>query len=175
MKKQDISENQVNNVYLALGSNLGDRIKNLELAKSLINSKNINILKISQFYKTESWPNKSFPYYINFVILINTKLNLKKLFREIKIIEKLVGRIKAPKNYPRVCDIDIIDFNGINFLTKYKNNKIIVPHKDMHKRSFVLLPLYELNKNWIHPKYKKNIVNLMTNLSNLDLRSINLI
>ena len=69
MKRQDILENQANIAYLALGSNLDDRIKNLEIAKSLIIENNINILKISRFYLTESWPNKNFPYYINFVVL----------------------------------------------------------------------------------------------------------
>ncbi len=175
MKKQGILENQVNKVYLALGSNLGNRIKNLELAKSLLNSSGINILKISRFYKSESWPNKNFPYFINTVVMTNTNLKLQTLYKKIKIIEKLVGRNKAPKNYPRVCDIDIIDFNGINISTKYKNDEIIVPHVSMHKRNFVLFPLHEINKNWIHPKSKKNIVNLMINLSNLDLRTINLI
>ncbi len=175
MKKLDTSENQANLVYLALGSNLGDRIKNLELAKSLISKNNIKILKISKFYKTDSWPDKNFPYFINFVILIKTKLNIKKLYKTIKKIEHKIGRIKSFRNYPRVCDIDIIDFNGLNIFTKYKSNEIITPHKRMHNRNFVLLPLYEINKNWIHPKNKKNIVNLLTNLSNLDLRSINLI
>jgi len=107
--------------------------------------------------------------------MIETKLKLKNLYKKIKLIEKLIGRTKAPKNYPRVCDIDIIDFNGINISTKYKNNEIIVPHKRMHTRNFVLIPLYEINKNWIHPIYKKNIVNLLANLSSLELRSINLI
>ena len=175
MKKQDILENQVNKAYLALGSNLGDKVKNLEFAKSLIDSNNINILEVSKFYKTDSWPNKKFPYFINFVISIETRLNLKELYIKIKTIEKKVGRIKAPKNFPRVCDIDIIDFNGMNISTNYKSDEIIVPHKSMHKRNFVLMPLYEINKNWIHPKYKKNIVKLVSKLSNLDLRSINLI
>ena len=175
VKKQDILGNRANKVYLALGSNLGDRIKNLELAKSLISSRDTVVIKISRLYMTESWPNRKFPYFINLVILIKTKLNLKKLYRKIKSIENIVGRIKAPRNYPRVCDIDIIDFNGRCISTKCDNNQVNVPHKSMHKRNFVLLPLYELNKKWKHPIYKKNIVNLLTNLSNLDLRSINLI
>mgnify|MGYP001277911577 FL=1 len=175
VKKQDILGNRANKVYLALGSNLGNRIKNLELAKSLISSRETAIIKISRLYMTESWPNRKFPYFINLVILIKTKLNLKELYKKIKSIEQIVGRIKAPKNYPRVCDIDIIDFNGRCISTKCDNNQVNVPHKSMHKRNFVLLPLYELNKKWKHPIYKKNIVNLLTNLSNLDLRSINLI
>ena len=175
VKKQDILGNRANKVYLALGSNLGDRIKNLELAKSLISSRDTVVIKISRLYMTESWPNRRFPYFINLVILIKTKLNLKELYKKIKSIEQIVGRIKAPKNYPRVCDIDIIDFNGRYISTKCDNSQVNVPHKSMHKRNFVLLPLYELDKKWKHPIYKKNIVNLLTNLSNLDLRSINLI
>ena len=85
-----------------------------------------------------------------------------------------MGRIKRPKNYPRICDIDIIDFNSIFTKTTYLNQKITVPHKRMHKRNFVLIPLYEINKNWIHPKFKKNIVNLISSLSINDLRSIKL-
>ena len=175
VKKQDILGNRANKVYLALGSNLGNRIKNLELAKSLISSRETAIIKISRLYMTESWPNRKFPYFINLVILIKTKLNLKELYKKIKSIEQIVGRIKAPKNYPRVCDIDIIDFNGRYISTKCDNSQVNVPHKSMYKRNFVLLPLYELDKKWKHPIYKKNIVNLLTNLSNLDLRSINLI
>ncbi len=175
MKRLDISENQVNSAYLAIGSNLGKIRKNLELSKFLLNSFGINILKSSSFYKTKSWPNKNFPDYLNIVILISTNFELTKLYKKIKYIEKLLGRSKAPKNYPRVCDIDIIDFNGISVSTNYKNEEIIVPHKNMHKRNFVLLPLYEINKDWIHPKYKKNIVNLLYKLSNIDLRSIKLI
>ena len=106
---------------------------------------------------------------------ISTNFELIELYKKIKYIEKLLGRSKAPKNYPRVCDIDIIDFNGISVSTNYKNDEIIIPHKNMHKRNFVLLPLYEINKDWIHPKYKKNIVNLLSKLSNIDLRSIKLI
>ena len=175
VKKLDISENQVNNAYLAIGSNLGKIRKNLELSKFLLNSFGINILKSSSFYKTKSWPNKNFPDYLNIVIFISTNFELIELYKKIKYIEKLLGRTKAPKNYPRICDIDIIDFNGINSLTNYKNEEIIIPHKNMHKRNFVLLPLYEINKDWIHPKYKKNIVNLLSKLSNIDLRSIKLI
>ena len=172
MKKLDILENQVNNVYLSLGSNLGKKIKNLEHAKSLLDSFNIKILKSSSFYRSKSWPNKNFPEYLNLVLLIKTNLNLLDLFQKIKIIEKLIGRTNAKKNYPRICDIDIIDYNGICKISSLSRNKVIVPHERMHSRNFVLMPLYEINKNWIHPKYKKNIVKLISSLPINDLRSI---
>ena len=96
-----------------------------------------------------------------------------KLFKEIKLIEKSLGRVKTKKNYPRKCDIDIIDFNGRYF--NFINIDLKVPHPRMDKRNFVLLPLFEINKNWKHPKTKKNIVNLISNLKGDDIRSIKMI
>ena len=82
-------------------------------------------------------------------------------------------RINAPKNYPRICDIDIIDFNGKFF--NLLGLDLTVPHPRMDNRSFVLLPLFEINKSWIHPKNKKNIVNLISNLRSDDIRSVKII
>ncbi len=84
MKKQDTLENQVNSVYLAFGSNLGDRKKNLNKALKLLNKENVVIKRKSKLYRSKSWPNKKFPEFINFVIFIETSLNLKKLFLKIK-------------------------------------------------------------------------------------------
>ena len=175
MKKQDITENQAKKVYLALGSNLGNKRKNLELAKYKLNISGINILKTSRFYLTKSWPNKKFPDYYNLILLVKTKLKLVDLFKKIKFIEKYIGRKDSLKNHPRVCDIDIIDFNNECLCISYFNNKINVPHISLHKRNFVLIPLYEINKRWIHPKSKKNIARLISSLSTNDLRSIKVI
>ena len=165
MKKQDITENLAKKVYLALGSNLGNKRKNLELAKYHLNQLGINILKTSKYYKTKSWPNKNFPDYFNMILLVNSKFTLLELFKKVKFVEKSLGRIDRPKNYPRVCDIDIIDFNNECQNISYLNNKITVPHISLHKRNFVLIPLFEVNKGWIHPKLKKNIVELISSLS----------
>ena len=109
------------------------------------------------------------------MVLIETRLNLKKLFTKIKSVESRVGRIKSKRNFPRVCDIDIIDFNGQIIKKKIGNNKIYVPHKRMHIRNFVLLPLYEINKDWVHPKICKNIVFLLSNLSSEQLLGIKIV
>ena len=174
VKKQDILGNQVNYAYLALGSNLGKKIKNLELAKYQLYKNDVRIIKTSSYYRSKSWPNSKFPDFINAVLLVKTKLLLPELFKQIKFIENLIGRVKAPKNYPRICDIDIIDFNGKCLSTSFNFQSIEVPHLNMHKRNFVLMPLYEINQNWIHPKIKKNIVNLLFSLSDNELRSIKL-
>ncbi len=172
MKKQDIFENQANYAYLALGSNLGKKVKNLELVKYKLFKVGVKIVKSSSFYITKSWPNTKFPDFINSVLFVKTKLLLPELFNQIKLIEKSLGRTKSPKNYPRVCDIDIIDFNGKCLSIKFNYQKIEIPHANMHKRNFVLVPLYEINQNWLHPKSKINIVKLLSTLSNNNLRSI---
>ena len=175
MKKQDTLGNQVNLVYLAFGSNLGDRKNNLNKALSLLKKDNIIIKKISKLYRSKSWPNENFPEFINFVIFIETRLNLKKLFLKIKNIESKVGRVKSKRNFPRVCDIDIIDFNGRIIKKKFGNNEINIPHERMHSRNFVLLPLFEINKDWFHPKLCKNIVFLLSNLTSEQLLGIKII
>ena len=171
MKNLDILENQASIVFLALGSNLGDRILNLEKAKFNLILNDINILDTSSFYETPSWPNNKYPKFINSVVKIETKLNPLKLFILIKKIEALLGRKTNKKNHPRTCDIDIIDFNG-----QIINKKILkIPHKKLHQRNFVLIPLYEICRNWVHPVTGKNISNLLNNLSNYNLQSIKLI
>ncbi len=172
MKKQDILENQVNLVYLALGSNLGDKKTNLNNSIDLIEKEGILIKKKSNFYSTKSWPNENFPNFINAIILIETKFNITELFLKIKKIEKKLGRTRSKRNYPRVCDIDIIDYNGDIIHRKFGKHKLNIPHKRMHNRNFVLFPLYELNKDWIHPKLNKNIVILMSNLTSDQLLGI---
>ena len=89
------------------------------------------------------------------------------LLRICKKIETKLGRKKAPKNSPRECDIDIIDYNY-----KKSENKILLPHPKMHTRNFVLLPLFEINKDWIHPVTKHHIKKLILLLPNRDITSI---
>ncbi len=172
MKKQDILENQVNFAYLALGSNLGEKKNNLNESIDLMQEEGIFIKKRSKFYITKSWPNEYFPNFINIIIQIETKLNISELFLKIKIIEKKIGRTKSKRNHPRVCDIDIIDYNGEIIHRKLGKHKLNIPHKRMHNRNFVLFPLYEINKDWVHPKLNKNIVILMSNLTSDQLLGI---
>ena len=72
-----------------------------------------------------------------------------------------------PKNSPRECDIDILDYNK-----KHTHETPILPHPKLHLRNFVLLPLFEINKDWKHPILKHHIKELILSLSNKDIRSI---
>jgi len=165
--KQGTSENRVKFAYLGIGSNLGNKFLNIEKSKSYLIQNNIEIIGSSSYYETPSWPNSKFPKFINIVIKIKTKLNYLDLFRICKNIEIRMGRKKSPKNSPRICDLDIIDFDK-----KIINKEIQIPHKLMHIRNFVLFPLFEINKNWKHPVLKKNIKKLIFSLPIKDIRSI---
>ena len=170
MKKQDISENLVNIAYLAIGSNLGNKINNIETTKFELERHKIKILKSSSNYLSESWPNPLMPKYINSVIKIKTSLLPLELLNICNQIELKLGRFRSKKNAPRTCDIDIIDYNEL-ILVENKQ-QLILPHPRMTKRNFVLLPLFEIEKSWKHPKFKINIVNLINSLRAKDLRSI---
>ena len=164
--KQDILENQAKIAYLAIGSNLGNRINFINSAKIKLESKNIKIIKCSSNYETLSWPNIKDPKFINIVLKIRTFLSPYQLLNKCKKIENELGRIRNYKNQPRTCDIDIIDFDNI-ILKSVKKNHLNLPHADTSNRSFVLLPLYEISKTWRHPKTNIKISKLI-NLLNVD-------
>jgi len=170
VKKQDILENLVNKAYLAIGSNLGNKISNIEITKFELEKYKIKILKSSSNYVSESWPDPSMPNYVNIVIKIKTSLEPLELLKTCNLIELKLGRVRLKKNAPRTCDIDIIDYD--KKILKEKKNKLILPHPRMIERNFVLLPLFEVDKSWKHPKSKINIVNLINSLPVKDLRSI---
>ena len=170
MKKQDISENLANSAYLAIGSNLGNKINNIDITKVELEKHKIKILKSSSNYLSDSWPDPSMPNYINIIIKIKTSLEPLELLKICNLIELKLGRVRSKKNSPRTCDIDIIDFD--KKVLNEKSSQLILPHPRMSKRNFVLLPLFEVEKSWKHPKSKINIVNLINSLPVNDLRSI---
>ncbi len=167
-------ENQVKIAFLAIGSNLGNKEKNICLAKYKLQSSDVNLIKSSSNYETLSWPNKKNPKFINTVIKISTILSPMALMQKCLNIESDLGRRRSKKNEPRICDIDIIDYDK-KILNGTKNNKLILPHPEMHKRNFVLLPLYEIAQSWFHPVKKKNINKLIKFLDIEDLRAIKLV
>ena len=176
MIKQDTLEKQVKKTYLSLGSNLGNKKVNIEYAKFLLQqSKKFKILKTSNFYKTKSWPNYKNPFFLNIAIEGLTTLKPLDLFKFIKQIEAKLGRKKSSKNSSRECDIDILDYDQKTFKIKNNNDFIHIPHPRLHQRNFVLLPLFEIAKNWIYPNKNKKITDLLINIGTNDLRSIKLI
>tara|TARA_Y100001970_G_scaffold175520_1_gene214065 strand:+ start:355 stop:873 length:519 start_codon:yes stop_codon:yes gene_type:complete len=169
VKKLDTSENQAKIVFLGIGSNLGLRKINIEKTKSLLLEYNLNFLSVSSYYETPSWPDPRKPKFLNIILKLKCNYNPQQLLKICKNIESQLGRKKAKKNAPRTCDLDIIDFNN---LVSKKTDKINLPHKLMHKRNFVLFPLFEIQKNWMHPDKQINVKTLISLLPDRDIRSI---
>ena len=152
-------------IHLNIGSNLnskyGSRFDNITIALNLLIEKKIKITNFSDFYETPSYPNRSFPKFLNIGLTINHKDNYFELLKKIKFIEKKLGRIKAKKNDPRIIDIDIIDFNS-----EIKNSdSLVLPHPKCHLRNFVLFPILQIDPRWSHPILKKNAQFLINKLS----------
>lgn len=150
----------VRTTYLSLGSNLGNKLEILQQAVDLI-AKNIgSIAKISTVYKTESWGFKSTDFY-NICIQVFTSLNPEDLLKSIHEIEFSLGRTQdlSNKYKARSIDIDVLLFDDEIIFSK----ELIVPHKNMLKRKFVMVPLAEIAPNLIHPIEKKRIQTCLSN------------
>ena len=152
------------NIGSNLNSNFGNKFDNISIAIKLLIEKKFDVKKISNFYETPSYPNKKLPNFLNVGIIGSFSKSVQELRNIISIIEKKIGRIKTKKNDPRVCDIDIIDFNGKTL----NKDKLTIPHKKYHQRNFVLFPISQIDPNWEHPILKKK-VNIL--IDNLDLKS----
>ena len=152
------------NIGSNLNSNFGNKFENISITIKLLIAKEFDVKKISNFYETPSYPNKNFPNFLNVGIFGKFGKSAKELRNIISLIEKKIGRVKTKKNDPRVCDIDIIDFNG----EKLNIDNLSIPHKRCHSRNFVLFPIRQIDPNWEHPILRKN-VNVL--IGQLDLKS----
>ena len=169
-----MSEKQAKTAIISIGTNLGDKKRNIELTKFELKKNDIKIIKSSSKYETLSWPNKAKPKFINVVLLIKTRLSAHDLLKKCLSIEKKLGRKRIKKNQPRICDIDIIDYDS-KIIKKNLKNDLSVPHPRMHKRNFVLVPLFEVSKSWVHPLKKTSIKDLINSLKIEELRAIKIL
>lgn len=129
-------------VYLAIGSNLGDRHENIETAKMLLLENNINILHYSSIIETiPAGGPPDQPNFLNGVIKIETNLNPDDLLDLLKTIESKLGRKKTVRNGPRTIDLDILLYDQL----KYQTEQLTIPHPRMLKRDFVMNPLKEID------------------------------
>ncbi len=139
-------------VYLGLGSNLGNKKANINKTINFLKEK-ANILKVSSLYDTEPVGYKNQDRFLNCIVKIQTRLKPEELLLFLKSIERKLKRIVTIRNGPRTIDLDII-FYG-NKIIKIDN--LIIPHPRLHKRLFVLGPLNELCPDFIHPILKKSV------------------
>jgi 2-amino-4-hydroxy-6-hydroxymethyldihydropteridine diphosphokinase len=148
----------MNQVYLLIGGNLGDRFHLLEQAKGLICNTFGVLIKESSIYESEPWGFDSDQNFLNQVVVISTEFKPIDVLDKCQDIENKLGRVRESENYSsRTMDIDILFIDGKIIDTK----KIIVPHEHLHKRRFTLEPLVELVPDFIHPKFNISLIDLL--------------
>ena len=151
-------------VFLSLGSNVGDRLANIQQAVSLLSMTNmIKIVKSSSFYETEPWGDKNLNWFVNAAVAIDTNLSPLELLKVCQNVEKQLGRNRdSEKRWSnRQIDIDILMYDDEVISIE---NVLIVPHPFMHKRAFVLVPMLEVKSDLLHPVFKKTISELYDDL-----------
>jgi 2-amino-4-hydroxy-6-hydroxymethyldihydropteridine diphosphokinase len=143
-------------VYLLLGSNLGNRKEILDKAIELLSQKVGIIISQSKDYETKPWGVTDQPDFLNLAIAIHTKLKPLEILEQTQAIENQLGRVRKEKWGARLIDIDII-FYG-NEIIDGPNLKI--PHPLMQERDFALIPLAEIDPDFVHPVLGKTILEL---------------
>ncbi len=143
-------------IYLSLGSNMGDRQKNLEWALSLL-SQRVRMSAVSSIYETEPMDNTEQPRFLNMACQAATMLAPTALLLLAKGIENKMGRTPGKPNSPRPIDIDILLYGEQTIETP----ELVIPHPRMAKRAFVLVPLAEIAPTLVHPTSGKKIKELL--------------
>lgn len=142
----------MNIAFLSVGGNLGNRLEYIKAAEEAIHEGCGRITASSSVYETEPWGSASGNHYLNRVIQIKTALSAEQLLKKTLVIEQKLGRTRgADQNADRTMDIDLLFFNQeIIDLPGLK-----LPHPRLHLRKFVLVPLNEIDKNFVHPVLQK--------------------
>ncbi len=139
-------------VYLALGSNLGDRLANLKQAIAALTPQ-MEVKAKSSVYETPPWGYEDQPKFLNQVIKAKTYLDPEPLLKHLKRLEVALGRQESFPNGPRLIDMDILFYDDLVL----NSPALVIPHPRLHERGFVLLPLMEIAPDLIHPVNKKSV------------------
>jgi 2-amino-4-hydroxy-6-hydroxymethyldihydropteridine diphosphokinase len=136
----------VHTIYLALGTNLGDRLANLRTAIAALGPQ-IRVVKESRVYETEPWGFTDQPAFLNMVVCAETELVPQELLERLKELEASLGRVPNFRNGPRLIDLDILFYD--NLILEIPG--LVLPHPRLKERAFVLVPLVEIAPGLVHP------------------------
>ena len=150
--------NSIHLAYIGFGSNIGDRLAHIQNAiHTLSKTEGITLKEVSSIYKTDPVGYEAQAQFLNGVAAIQTSLSPLSLLHTLKEIETAVGRQHRIRWGPREIDLDILIYGDLCLRTE----KLILPHPEMHLRSFVLVPLAEIAPNLVHPVFQEAIHTLL--------------
>ncbi|KAA3645072.1 MAG: 2-amino-4-hydroxy-6-hydroxymethyldihydropteridine diphosphokinase [Chloroflexi bacterium] len=152
-------------VYVALGSNVGDRLQNLRDAIAQL-APEVKVTTESSIYETEPWGFEEQDDFLNMVVQGETDLEPDELLEHLKRIEDNVGRTKTFRNGPREIDLDILFYDDLIL----ESDGLVIPHPRLHERAFVLVPLADIDTELVHPIWNHSVADL---LQQLDVTEIN--
>jgi 2-amino-4-hydroxy-6-hydroxymethyldihydropteridine diphosphokinase len=159
-----------NKIIIGIGGNLysSKGLHPIEIGQKAIKamkSMSINVEKKSNWYRSDPIPKSDQPKFFNSVIVAKTSLNELDVLKSLHKIEDNLGRFRKNINEARVIDLDLIDYSS----KILENENIKIPHPRAHLRRFVMEPLFELDKNWIHPILKLSVTEILNRLDKQEI------
>lgn len=154
-------------VYLAFGSNMGDRLANLKAAAINL-APQMTLKAKSPVYETPPWGYKDQDAFLNQVVKVETYLDAPALLRHLKRLEKAMGRVPGFENGPRVIDMDILFFDHEVISTP----PLVIPHPRLHERAFVLVPLADIAADFVHPVLNKSVRDLLAGVDASGIKAV---
>ena len=152
-------------VYLALGSNMGNRLSNLKAAVLNLTPQ-MTVKQKSSVYETPPWGFTEQDAFLNQVVKVTTYLEPEPLLRHLKRMETALGRVPNFQNGPRVIDIDILFFDNMIINTP----PLMIPHPRLHERAFVLVPFAEIEPDFIHPILQRPINKILEDVDRSEIK-----
>jgi 2-amino-4-hydroxy-6-hydroxymethyldihydropteridine diphosphokinase len=152
-------------VYLALGSNMGNRLANLKAAISNLTPQ-MTVKKKSLVYETPPWGFKHQDAFLNQVVEAETYLEPEALIAHLKRLEMALGRVPSFQNGPRLIDMDILFYDDAIVDT----SPLVIPHPRLQERAFVLVPLNDIAPDFVHPFLRKSVSELLDGLDRSEIK-----
>ncbi|PIU53753.1 MAG: 2-amino-4-hydroxy-6-hydroxymethyldihydropteridine diphosphokinase [Deltaproteobacteria bacterium CG07_land_8_20_14_0_80_60_11] len=155
--------------YLGLGANLGDPRRQLAEALERLNTaEEVEVTRVSTFYRNPPLGPANQPWYVNAAARVRTRLGPEELLGLLQQVETALGRVRGERWGPRRLDLDLLLYNGEVIFAP----DLVVPHPEMHRRVFVLVPLAEIAPQAWHPVLGKSAVDLLSELDPADRAAV---
>jgi 2-amino-4-hydroxy-6-hydroxymethyldihydropteridine diphosphokinase len=147
--------------FVGLGSNLGDREAQIRLAlEALRQVAETRVVRVSSIYDTEPVGEPNQPNFLNAVALIDTQLSARQLLWNLQLIERRLGRVRTQRWGPRTIDLDLLLFGDLVL----DEPDLKIPHPELTRRAFVLVPLVELDPLLVHPESGETLLQILSRL-----------